>query len=154
MQRWRRILVIAGISVLSATAVRGASPEDGKAAFERREDTMKRMGRPFYLGIGRVVKGTAAYGPDTVTAAETVASLASTLDKTLFPPGSDLAESKIKPEIFSAKDHVDQLIAAVQTATAQLVPVVKSGDKAAITAAYTAVSNACNGWHAEFRREE
>ena len=56
MQRWRRILVIAGISVLSATAVRGASPEDGKAAFERREDTMKRMGRPFYLGIGRVVK--------------------------------------------------------------------------------------------------
>jgi cytochrome c556 len=115
---------------------------------------MKRMGRPFYLGIGRVVKGTAAYGPDTVTAAETVASLASTLDRTLFPLGSDVAESKIKPEIFSAKDHVDQLIAAVQTATAKFVPVVKSGDKAAITAAYTAVSNACNGCHAEFRKEE
>jgi cytochrome c556 len=154
MQRWRRVLVIAGIGVLSATAVRGASPEDGKAAFERREDTMKRMGRPFYLGVGRVVKGIAAYGPDTVTAAETVASLASTLDRTLFPPGSDLAESKIKPEIFSANDHVDQLIAAVKTAAAQLVPVVKSGDNAAITAAYTAVSNACNGCHAEFRKEE
>jgi cytochrome c556 len=154
MQRWRRVLVIAGIGVLSATAVRGASPEDGKAAFERREDTMKRMGRPFYLSVGRVVKGTAAYGPDTVTAAETVASLASTLDRTLFPLGSDVAESKIKPEIFSANDHVDQLIAAVKTAAAQLVPVVKSGDKAAITAAYTAVSNACNGCHAEFRKEE
>jgi len=49
----------------------------------------------------------------------------------------------IKPEIFSAKDHVDQLIAAVKTATAQLVPVVESGDKATITAAYTAVNNAC-----------
>src|SRR3984893_5392524 len=43
--------------------------------------------------------------------------------------------------------HVDQLIAAVQTATAQFGPLVKSGDKAAITAAYTAVSNACNGCH-------
>jgi cytochrome c556 len=150
--------VAAGAAVLLTVAVpiaiNGAAPDDGKAAFERREDTMKHMGRPFYLGVGRVVKGTAAYGPDTVTAAETVASLASTLDKTLFPPGSDVAESKIKPAIFAAGDHVDQLIAAVQTATAQLVPAVKTGDKAAITAAYTAVANACNACHMEFRKEE
>jgi cytochrome c556 len=155
MQRWRGVLVlIAGITALSAASVDGASPEDGKAAFERREDTMKRMGRPFYLGIGRVVKGTAAYGPDTVTAAETVASLASTLDRTLFPPGSDVAESKIKPEIFAAMDHLDQLIAAVQIATGKLVPAVKTGDKAAITVAYTAVADACNACHKEFRKEE
>ena len=152
MHRWRHVLVVAVISVLSATAIHGA--EDGKAAFERREDTMKRMGRPFYLGIGRVVKGTAAYGPDTVTAAETVASLASTLGRTLFRPGSDVDGSKINPEIFSAGEHVDQLIAAVQTATAALVPAVKTGDKAAISAAYTAVANACNACHTEFRKEE
>jgi cytochrome c556 len=155
MRKWRRILPItAGISGLLIIAVHGASLDDGKAAFKRREDTMKRMGRPFYLGIGRVVKGTAAYGPDTVTAAETVASLAGTLDKTLFPPGSDVAESKIKPEIFAAMDHVDQLIAAVQTATGKLVPAVKTGDKAAITVAYTAVADACNACHKEFRKEE
>jgi cytochrome c556 len=155
MQRWRGVLVlIAGITALSAASVDGASPEDGKAAFERREDTMKRMGRPFYLGIGRVVKGTAAHGPDTVTAAETVASLASTLDRTLFPPGSDVAESKIKSEIFAAMDHVDQLIAAVQSATGKLVPAVKTGDKAAITVAYTAVADACNACHKDFRKGE
>src|SRR5438132_2223414 len=150
MQGRHRVLVIAGISALCITTVRGASPEDGKAAFERREDTMKRMGRPLYLGIGRVVKGTVAYGPETVVAAETVAALASTLDRTLFPPGSDVAESKIKPEIFAANDHVDQLVAAVQTATQQLVPAVKTGDKAAISVAYTAVNNACNACHTEF----
>jgi cytochrome c556 len=127
--------------------VYAAPPEAGKAAFQRRQDTMKHMGRPFYLGIGRVVKGTAAYGPGTITAAKTLASVANTLDKTLFPLGSDVEESKIKPEIFSANDHVDQLIAAVQTATKQLVPAVKSGDKAAITAAYSAVNNACNACH-------
>ena len=60
--------VAAGISALLMIAAHGASLEDGKAAFERREDTMKHMGRPLFLGIGRVVKGTAAYGPDTVTA--------------------------------------------------------------------------------------
>jgi cytochrome c556 len=155
MRRWGRVLpVTAGISALFSIAVHGASLDDGKAAFEHREDTMKHMGRPFYLGIGRVVKGTAAYGPDTVTAAETVASIASTLDRSLFPPGSDVDGSKIKPEIFAASDHVDQLIAAVQTATAQLVPAVKTGDKAAIAAAYTAAANACNACHTEFRKEE
>jgi len=134
--------------------VLGESSADGKAVFARREDTMKRMGRPLYLGIGRVVKGTTPYGPDTVTAAETVASLASTLDRTLFAPGSNLADSKIKPAIFAAGDQVDQLIAAVQTATSRLVPAVKSGDKAAIAAAYTAAADACNACHIKFREEE
>jgi cytochrome c556 len=115
---------------------------------------MKHMGRPLYLGIGRVVKGTAAYGPDTVAAAETVALLASTLGHALFPPGSDVAQRKIKPAIFAAGNHVDQLIAAVQAAAGQLVPAVKTGDKAAIAAAYTAVANACNACHMEFRKEE
>jgi len=155
MQMWRRIFVAtAVVSALLAGAVGGASLDNGKTAFEHREDTMKHMGRPLYLGISRVVKGTAPYGPDTVTAAETVASLASTLDRTLFPPGSDINGSKIKPEIFAAGDHVDQLIAAVQTATAKLVPAVKTGDKAAITAAYAAVADACNACHKEFRKEE
>jgi hypothetical protein len=67
--------VAAGIGALLMIAAHGASLEDGKAVFARREDTMKHMGRPLFLGIGRVVKGTAAYGPDTVTAAETVVSL-------------------------------------------------------------------------------
>src|SRR6202045_2518561 len=95
MRRWARFLsAAAGATALLTVVVYAASPEDGQAAFQRREDTMKRMGRPFYLGIGRVVKGTAAYGPDTVTAAETVASLASTLDRTLFPPGSAVARKQ------------------------------------------------------------
>src|SRR5216683_5454046 len=99
-------------------------PRTARQPFERRADTMKHLGRPLYLGVGRVVKGTAPYGPDTVTAAETVASLASTLDRSLFPPGSDVAESRIKPEIFTAPARVDQLIAAVKSATAELVPAV------------------------------
>jgi len=155
VQNWQQVLpVAAAVSALLAVAVHGASPVDGQAAFEQRENTMKHMGRPLYLGIGRVVKGTAAYGPDTVAAAETVASLASTLDRSLFPPGSDVDGSRIKPEIFSANGRVDQLIAAVQAATAQLVPAVKTGDKIAITAAYNAVADACNSCHSEFRKEE
>jgi cytochrome c556 len=148
------LALIAATGLLSAVAVHRAPADDVKAAFERREDTMKHMGRPLYLGIGRVVKGTAAYGPDTVSAAETVATLAATLDRSLFPPGSNVADSKMRPEIFAAGEHVDQLIAAVQAAVAKLVPAVKSGDNVAITAAYTAAADACNACHKEFRKEE
>src|ERR1700730_13785125 len=154
MQGWHRVLVIAGISALCTTTVNGASPEEGKAAFERREDTMKRMGRPLYLGIGRVVKGTAAYGVEKVVAAERVAALASTLDRTLFPRGSDVAESRIKPEIFTAADRVDQLIAEGQRASARRVPGGRTGDKVALAAAYNRVADACNACHAKFRKEE
>src|SRR5438128_10916544 len=153
MRSWARLLA-AGAGALLAATTQTAPPENGKAAFEQREDKMKHMGRPFYIGIGRVVKSTAAYGPDTVTAAETVATLASTLDRRLFPAGSDVAESRIKPEIFTAADRVDRLIAAVQSAAAQLVPAIKTGDKEAITRAYTAVADACNACHAEFRKEQ
>ena len=155
MQRWRRVLVlIADISALSAASVHGTSPEDSKAAFARRQDTKKRMGRPLYLDIGRVVKGKAPFGPDTVSAAETIAALAGTLDRTLFASGSNVPESKMKPEIFAAGGHVEQLIAEVQSAAGKLVPAVKTGDQAAITAAYTAVADACNACHTEFRKEE
>src|ERR1700739_2657005 len=119
MQRWAGFLSMAAATTALLALAIAAPAEDGKAAFERRQDTMKRMGRPFYLGIGRVVKGTAAYGPDTVAAAEAVASIASTLDRTLFAPGSDVAESKIKPEIFSAGDRIDELILGVQKAVPQ-----------------------------------
>ena len=154
MRGWAGLMsVVAGMIAVFPLAS-GAAAEDSTAAFEKRQDTMKHMGRPLYLGIGRVVKGTAAFGPDTVAAAETVASLAATLDWTLFPPGSDIAESKIKREIFGAREHVEQLIAVVKTATAQLVPAVKRGDRVAIASAYTAVNDACNACHKEFRKEE
>jgi len=156
MQVGRYILVvIATIGALSATAALPAqTADDGTAVFARRQDTMKRMGRPLYLGIGRVVKGKAPYGPDTVTAAETVAALASTLDPILFSPGSNVAESRMKPEIFADGAHLEQLIAAVQSAAGKLLPAVKTGDQAQLTSAYNAVANACNDCHSRFRKEE
>ena len=101
-----------------------------------------------------MVKGKAPYGPDTVSAAETIAALAGTLDRTLFAPGSNVADSKMKSEIFADGAHVEQLIAAVQSAAGKLVPAIKTGDQAAIAAAYNAVADACNACHKEFRKEE
>jgi cytochrome c556 len=154
MQRWTRIFsTVAGATVLLTGAVYGDSLEDGKAAFAKREDTMRHMGRALYLGIGRVVKGTAELTPDTVVAADTVIGLAKTLTL-LFPVGSDVEGSRMKPEIFAAQDRIPQLVAEVEDAAQKLSVAVNSGDKDAIAAAYAMTNNACNACHSQFRKAE
>jgi cytochrome c556 len=89
--------VIAGLVLAAAVA---ASPEENQAAFARRDDKMKDLGRSFNVKIGRVVSGRLQFSPDTVTSAESVAHIVSTLP-TLFPPGSDVADSHLKSEIWA-----------------------------------------------------
>jgi cytochrome c556 len=147
------LALVVGATVILVAVVQAAAPEDGKAAFARREDTMRRMGHALYLGIGRVVKGKADLGPDTVNAADTVVELSHTLTP-LFPIGSDVADSKMKPEIFAAKDRIPQLVAGVDDAAQRLSAAVKSGDKSAIADAYAVTNNACNACHNQFRKAE
>lgn len=147
-----RRIILAALGIVALLSV-SALAEDGKAAFEQRRDTMKAMGRALYIGVGRVIKGRADYGPDTVDAAENLAKLAATIG-TLFPPGSDVPDSNMKPAILDASGKVQQLAAGVQAAVTAFVPEVKSGDKARIAAAYAVVNKACDACHTEFRKEE
>jgi cytochrome c556 len=133
------------------TVVAAASP--GVAAYEHRRDVMKQFGANFYLGVGRVIKGRAEFGPDTVTAAETLANLTATLD-TLFPPGSDVPDSKMKPELLADPAKAAALITAVRANAAALVPVVRGGDKGAMAASYKALNEACEACHSQFRKED
>jgi cytochrome c556 len=154
MRERRRIVGLAvGVAALLTTVGYAAAPPTGKDAFALREDTMRRMGRAFYIGIGRVVKGTAEFGPGTVSAAETLAGLAGTIG-TLFPPGSDDTESRMKPEILAAREDVDRLAANVQSAVGGLVAAVKSNDKEAIAVAYRGVNDSCESCHTRFRKSE
>jgi cytochrome c556 len=150
VRRSRPTAIAFALAVLLATA---AHAENGHAAFEHRRDTMKAMGRALYIGVGRVAKGRAEFGPDTVTATETLAKLAATIG-TLFPPGSDVPDSNMRPAILDAPDKVAQLAAAVQATMPGFVTEVKTGDRARITAAVAAVNNACNACHNDFRKEE
>jgi cytochrome c556 len=130
-----------------------ASAMDGKAAYEHRLDTMKQMGRALYVVIGRVAKGRTEFSPDTVAAAETIERLAPEIGS-LFPPGSDVPGSNMKPEILLAPEKVKQFAAGVQAAMPGFVADVQGGDKARIASAYAAMSKACDACHTEFRREE
>jgi cytochrome c556 len=153
VRQTRLTLVIACGLAASALLATSVLALDGKAAFENRRDTMKEMGRAFYVGVGRVVKGRAEYGPDTIVAAETVARLVPTLGG-LFTPGSDVEGSKMKPAILTAPDKVKQLVAALEAATPGFVADVKSGDKARMSASYATMNQACDACHNDYRAEK
>ena len=131
----------------------GTVAADGMSDFRSREAAMKRMGRALYTGVGRVVKGTAAYSAETVAAAETIASQSKTID-TLFPAGSNVGDSRALPEIFAAPDRVKQLAGEVQAAADRLVDAARTGDKTAIAAAYSSLNDACEACHTKFRKAE
>jgi cytochrome c556 len=142
-----------GAMLLATPPAPAAGPDDARAAFDHRVDTMKRMGRALYVTIGKVVRGKAELGPDTNEAAATIVSLSATIP-TLFPAGSAVGDSRAKPEIFAAGPRVTALAAGVQQAATALAAAVKSGDKAALAAAYKAQDDACEACHHEFRKPE
>jgi cytochrome c556 len=139
---------LAGLMMAAATA---GTPEENQAAFVRRDDTMKELGRSFNINIGRVASGRLQFSQETVASAENVLRIVATLPS-LFPPGSDVPESHLKPELAASQARADELIAKVQADAAALLPVVKTGDKGAITIAYKTLNDACNACHNEFRK--
>jgi cytochrome c556 len=144
---------LVGVAMLEAPLAEAAGPDDAQAAFAHRVDTMKRMGHALYVTIGKVVRGKIELGPDTVEAAETIVTLSATIP-TLFPAGSNIGDSRMKPEIFAAGPRIAALAAGVQQAAANLVQAVKGGDKVALAAAYKAQDAACEACHRDFRKPE
>lgn len=142
-----------GALLLLAPPAWAAEPDGAQAAFDHRVDVMKRMGRALYVTIGKVVRGKAELGPATAEAAETIVTLSAGIP-TLFPAGSAVGDSRAKPEIFAAGPRVQELAAAVRQAAAGLAAAAKSGDKAALAAAYKAQDDACEACHRDFRKPE
>jgi cytochrome c556 len=129
-----------------------AMPEENQAAFARRDDAMKELGRSFNINIGRVASGRAQFSPDTIASAESITRIVAILP-TLFPSGSDVPESHLKPELLANRARADELIATVQADAAALVQAVKTGDREQIAGAYRTLDAACNACHDEFRRQ-
>jgi cytochrome c556 len=137
-------------SVTVAVAV-AATPKENHAAYVRRDNAMKELGRNFNVAIGWVVNGRMQFSQDTVTAAENTVRLIPNM-VSLFPGGSDVPESHLKPGLTTDPNKVKQLVDAVQKSATTLVDQVKTGDMDKITAIYKTVNDACGDCHNDFRK--
>jgi cytochrome c556 len=144
-------LLVLATALIASAAI--AATADETAAYQKRDDTMKQIGRNFYVGIGRVVQGRNPYGPQTVESTETLTKLLGTLP-TLFTPGSNVEGSRMNPAIVADAQDREALIAQIQQAATGLVPAVQSADKTQMASAYKAVNDGCDACHKKYRIEK
>ncbi|MDO9005382.1 MAG: cytochrome c [Aquabacterium sp.] len=132
-------------------------PWSAQAQFARLSDAVKYRQAGFQvLGTHVQRAGAMAKGevPFDKPAAEANAALIELLSRQLagaFPPGSDMAPSKVKPEVWldaaKFKTHNDQW----QSGAAKLSAAARSGDANAFKTAFNTLAQSCKACHDGYR---
>lgn len=149
MRDWQRTLW----ALVAMLALHGTA----QAQFARLSDAVKYRQAAFQvMGIhvqrlGAMAKGDAPFDPATAQANAVIVELLSRQLATAFPPGSDMAPSKTKPEVWQDlaqfKTHGDQL----QSTSAKLTVAARSGDASAFKTAFNSMAQTCKACHDGYR---
>lgn len=148
-------LALASITLTAMLAV----PFAAQAQFAKPEDAVKyRQAALTLLGahtgrVGAVVKGEKPYDKASVEADVAVMETVSKLPWSAFPQGSDLANSKAKPEIWKEQDKFKAAADKMQAEVGKLSVAAKSGDLNAIKTAFGAVGQSCKACHDNYRNK-
>jgi cytochrome c556 len=146
---------LAGIALTALVAV----PFSAQAQFAKVEDAVKYRQSAFsvmaahFSRIGAVVKGDKPYDK---TAVESDAAIVETMSKLpwhAFQAGSDIANSKAKPEIWKEQDKFKAGADKMQAEVAKLSVAAKSGDLNAVKASFGATGQSCKACHDSFRNK-
>jgi cytochrome c556 len=71
----------------------------------------------------------------------------------MFPPGTNLPESRALPAVWTDRAGFEAQATAFQAETRRLLDAAGTGDRAAFASAYTAVGTACASCHTGYRAE-
>ncbi len=128
---------------------KAAQPED---AIKYRRAVMKSQGG--HMGAAaEIVRGKVDFAADLGYHAQALEASVRTITK-LFPDGSDLGDTRAKPEIWKRRADFDKAAQNTERAAAAFLTAVKSNDKAAIGKNFGALADACKGCHQDFREKE
>lgn len=103
--------------------------------------------------IVMVIKGEVSYTGHIAAHARAAHAVSLMLDD-VFPDGTDVGDTRARPEIWQDKAQFAAAVKALQTATGELVSVAESGDLAAVGAQLKKVGQACGGCHKPFRKKK
>jgi cytochrome c556 len=149
----RRLLATAAMAALMAV------PFSAQAQFAKPEDAVKYRQSVFSVmgthtgRVGAVVKGEKPYDKAAVEADVAVIETMSKLPWSAFPEGSDLANSKAKPEIWKEQEKFKAAADKMQSEVGKLSVAAKSGDLNAIKTAFGAVGQSCKACHDNYRNK-
>jgi len=148
--------LIALLTLASSAALPGAALAQ-QAPFARLNDAVKYRQAAFQVmgthvqRLGAMAKGDAPFDKATAESNAAIVELLSRQLSGAFPPSSDMAPSKAKPEVWQEapqfKTHQDQL----QSTSAKLTVAARAGDLAAFKAAFNSLSQTCKACHDGYR---
>jgi len=146
----KTILILLAISAASfsfSAAAQFAKPEDAvkyrKAALTV---TAAHFGR-----LGAMAQGKTPFDAKSAAEnAEIVASM-SKLPWAAFSEGTDVGETKAKPEIWKQNAKFKEAAEKFQAESAKLVAATKTGKEDAFKAAFSATAGTCKACHDDFR---
>ena len=141
------LLAISAASLSFSAAAQFAKPEDAvkyrKAALTV---TAAHFGR-----LGAMAQGKAPFDAKSAADnAEIVASM-SKLPWAAFGEGTDVGETKAKPEIWKQNAKFKEAAEKFQAESAKLVAATKTGKEDAFKAAFSATAGTCKACHDDFR---
>lgn len=127
-----------------------AAESTGEGLIKYRQSVMGAIGG--HMGaIARIVRGEADLGDQLMAHAEALNDLSMMIPDAFQEASAEGVETRALPAIWSDSDGFAAKTEAFQTASADLVAAVESGDQDAIGAAFGPVGGSCKGCHDDYR---
>lgn len=143
------LLVLAGAMIgFSATAsAQFAKPED---AIKYRKNALFVM-QQHYARIGAMASGKVPFNAQAAADNAAIAETMSKLPWAAFGEGTDLGETKARPEIWQEQAKFKAAAEKMQGEMSKLAAAAKTGNLDSIKTAFQATSGSCKACHDDFR---
>lgn len=143
------VLAVAGVVTALPAAAQFAKPED---AVKYRKAAFTVMAAHFGR-VGAMVNGRAPFDAAAAQANLEVANTMAKLPFTAFGPGTDVGETRAKPNIWSDNAKFTAAANKMVEEMGKLNAAAKTGNLDQIKAAFGPVGGACKACHDDFRKE-
>jgi cytochrome c556 len=157
MPRSRPLTVAATLLVSLGALVAGVAmaqqPSKGEQALKYRKAVYQAIA--WNMGpMGAMAQDKMPYdATEFARRAENVAHLTPMLDESYIAETRELADSKLKPEMWTNRADFDQKMRTLADKSNKLATVAKGGDAAASKAAFMELGNACKDCHDKYRNK-
>jgi len=147
----KKLVALLGLLTMTLAApamAQFAKPED---AVKYRQAVMTLQGRHLAL-IAPYVRGDRPYNAADVAANAAILETVTKLAWVAYVPGTDLPNSKTKPEAWTQPQKFKEVSDKFEASVAKLSAAAKAGDQATVRAAFGEVGQSCRVCHDAFRK--
>ena len=138
------------LAVVSAGAIAQTKPED---AIKLRQSAMKLIGYNF-ASLGAMVNDKKPYNKDEAIRNANRIEALSGHPWEFFGPGTDKgADHKARPEVWKEHAKFEAAGKKMETESAKLAQVARTGDQAALKAQFGTTAGTCKACHDDFREK-